>query len=182
MRTKTTMTMIKIKIMRMVSTGLMMTTTTVRMITMISGDDGADNAIMIMLMKMMMLKMINCYTTLHYTTLPLTHHSHYIHDIRYSHHMYYIHHTSRAVHTAYCLTTRFWGGEHPYASRFPAGVHAQTAVSGKTSARNRGRRGAPIREPISCRGKCSNGRFRQNLRKKSEPAGSTHTRADFLQR
>ena len=63
------MTMIKIKIMRMVSTGLMMTTTTVRMITMISGDDGADNAIMIMLMKMMMLTMINCYTTLHCITL-----------------------------------------------------------------------------------------------------------------
>ena len=52
------MTMIKIKIMRMVSTGLMMTTTTVRMITMIRDDDGADNAIMIMLMKMMMLKMV----------------------------------------------------------------------------------------------------------------------------
>ena len=69
MKTKTTMTMIKIKIMRMVSTGLMMTTTAVRMITMISGDDGAENAIMIMLMKMMMLKMINCYTTLHYITL-----------------------------------------------------------------------------------------------------------------
>ena len=33
--------------MRMVSTGLMMTTTTVRMITMIRDDDGADNAIMI---------------------------------------------------------------------------------------------------------------------------------------
>ena len=74
------MTMIKIKIMRMVSTGLMMTTTAVRMITMISGDDGADNAIMTMLMKMMMLKMINCsttLTTLHYTTLntPLTLHT-----------------------------------------------------------------------------------------------------------
>ena len=66
------MTMIKIKIMRMVSTGLMMTTTTVRMITMIRDDDGADNAIMIMLMKMMMLKMITCYTTLHYTTLYYT--------------------------------------------------------------------------------------------------------------
>ena len=65
MRTKTSMTMIKIKIIRMVSAGLMMTTTTVRMITMIRDDDGADNAIMIMLMKMMMLKMINCYTTLH---------------------------------------------------------------------------------------------------------------------
>ena len=51
MRTKTTMTMIKIKIMRMVSTGLMMTTTKVRMITMIRDDDGADNAIMIMLMR-----------------------------------------------------------------------------------------------------------------------------------
>ena len=63
------MTMIKIKIMRMVSTGLVMTTTAVRMITMISGDDGADNAIMIMLMKMMMLKMINGYTTLHYIIL-----------------------------------------------------------------------------------------------------------------
>ena len=50
--------MIKIKIMRMVSTGLMMTTTTVRIITMIRDDDGADNAIMTMLMKMMMLKMI----------------------------------------------------------------------------------------------------------------------------
>ena len=69
MRTKTTMTMIKIKIMRMVSTGLMMTTTTVRMITMIRDDDGADNAIMTMLMKMMMLKMINCSPTLHYITL-----------------------------------------------------------------------------------------------------------------
>ena len=55
------MTMIKIKIMRMVSTG--------RMITMIRDDDGADNAIMTMLMKMMMLKMINCSTTLHYITL-----------------------------------------------------------------------------------------------------------------
>ena len=53
------MTMIKIKIMRMVSTGLMMTTTTVRMITVIrDDDDGADNVIMIMLMKMMMLKMV----------------------------------------------------------------------------------------------------------------------------
>ena len=69
MRTKTTMTMIKINIIRMVSTGLMMTRTAVRMITMISGDDGADNAIMIMLMKMMMLTMINCYTTLHCITL-----------------------------------------------------------------------------------------------------------------
>ena len=69
MRTKTTMTMTKIMIMRMVSTGLMMTTTAVRMITMIRYDDGADNAIMIMLMKMMMLKMINCSTTLHYITL-----------------------------------------------------------------------------------------------------------------
>ena len=69
MRTKTTMTMIKIKIMRMVSTGLMMKTTAVRMITMIRDDDGADNAIMTMLMKMMMLKMINCSTTLHYITL-----------------------------------------------------------------------------------------------------------------
>ena len=63
------MTMIKIKIIRMVSAGLMMTTTTVRMITMIRNDDGADNTIMTMLMKMMMLKMINCYTTLHYITL-----------------------------------------------------------------------------------------------------------------
>ena len=69
MRTKTTMTMIKIKIMRMVSAGLMMTTTTVRMITMIRNDDGADNTIMTMLMKMMMLKTINCSTTLHYITL-----------------------------------------------------------------------------------------------------------------
>ena len=68
----------KIKIMilaatmtkRIVSTGVMMTTTTtVRMITMIRDDDGADNAIMTMLMKMMMLKMINCSTTLHYITL-----------------------------------------------------------------------------------------------------------------
>ena len=68
------MTMIKIKIMRMVSTGLMMTTTAVRMITMISGDDGADNAIMIMLMKAMMLKMVKLlhYTTLHYITLHYT--------------------------------------------------------------------------------------------------------------
>ena len=66
--------MIKIEIMRMVSTGLMMTTTTVRMITMIRDDDGADNAIMIMLMKMMMLKMVKLlhYTTLHYTTLHYT--------------------------------------------------------------------------------------------------------------
>ena len=36
--------MIKIEIMRMVSTGLMMTTTTVRMITMIRDDDGAETA------------------------------------------------------------------------------------------------------------------------------------------
>ena len=75
------MTMINIKIMRMVSTGLMMTTTTVRMITMIRDDDGADNAIVIMLMKMMMLKMVKLlhYTTLHYTTphyiTPLTLHT-----------------------------------------------------------------------------------------------------------
>ena len=44
--------------MRMVSTGLRMTTTTVRMITMKKDDGGADKAITIMLMKMMMLKMV----------------------------------------------------------------------------------------------------------------------------
>ena len=67
------MTMTKIKIMRMVSTGLMKTTA-VRMITMIRDDDGADNAIMIKLMKMMMLKMINCHTTLHYIILHYSYH------------------------------------------------------------------------------------------------------------